>query len=175
MAAIPFMRASVSIDEVWHMKQLLLKASVAVAFLALLAWLAVPNVLEARNRGRQKRTMADIRSIATAWEARATDTNSYYVAGSPSVERRVSPAELARALEPQYSRRLPPKDGWGTEFQFTTSGSAKASEVQSYAIRSLGSDGRADRIATLTGTTTNFTDDIVYSNGSFIRYPESAG
>ncbi|MEA2164352.1 MAG: hypothetical protein QOK37_2479 [Thermoanaerobaculia bacterium] len=162
----------------------MLKVLAGLIVLVLLARSIVPNYLRTRNRSRQKRTMADIRTIATAWEARATDTNSYSVDGDhdsragarqrTSGERRVTPAELARSLEPKYIRNLPRTDGWGMELQFTES-DFTASQAQTYIIRSLGSDRRSDRIANLSGATTSFEDDIIYSNGSFVRYPESAG
>lgn len=162
-----------------------LSIGACLAFAMFLAWVAVPNFLKARNRSRQKQTMADIRTIATAWEARATDINSYSVGAEHnsrvgasvrmSTERRVTAAELAGSLEPTYIRKLPRTDGWGTEFQFTTGGYEMANQAQTYTIRSLASDGRADRIANLSGSTTDFSDDVIYSNGSFIRYPENAG
>src|SRR4051812_43618027 len=156
----------------------MLRIAAGLTLPVLLAWITVPNYLQARNRSNQKRTMADIRTIATAWEARATKTNSYSVgaARSPRVSARpVTTAELARALEPTYIRKLPRADGWDTEFQFVTSDEEIAGQAQTYTIRSLGSDRRHDGAANLTGSTTSFEDDIVYSNGSFVRYPESAG
>jgi general secretion pathway protein G len=134
-----------------------------------LAAIAVPNVLTARNRGRQKRTMADMRTIATAWEARATDLNSYSAGAS-----HVTPAQLASVLAPTYIKRLPRTDGWGTEFKFSTDDEI-AGQAQTYVIRSLGSDRQADAIADARGETHSFTADVIYSNGSFTQYPESAG
>jgi type II secretory pathway pseudopilin PulG len=139
---------------------------------ALLASIVVPNLLTAMNRSHQKRTMADMRSIATAWEARATDRNSYSVG---SHHGRLTTAELAAALEPTYIRTLPRADGWGTEFQFATGDQEVDGQAQSYDIRSLGSDGRPDPVADLRAATTKFTDDIIYTNGSFSRYPEETG
>ncbi len=157
----------------------ILSIGAGLAFLLFLAGVVVPDLLQVRNRNRQKRTMADMRSIATAWEARATVMNAYSVgAGGASVrmaERRVTVTELARSLEPTYIRKFPRTDGWGTEFQFSTAGYDKTGQAQTYVIRSLGSDGRSDRIANLSGPTTNLSDDIVYSNGAFVRYPEGAG
>jgi len=49
-------------------------------------------------RGPQLRSMADMRIIATAWEARATDTNSYSVDGVSDGE--ISYAQLSNALSP---------------------------------------------------------------------------
>lgn len=142
-----------------------------------LAWVIVSNVLQARNRSRQKQTMADMRSIATAWEARATKVNSYSVGTGHMLpaEQRVTAAELARALQPTYIRKLPSADGWGTAFQFATAGAGTGGQEQSYVIRSFGSDGRPDRMANLNGPTTNFSDDIIFADGSFFRYPEGAG
>src|SRR5688572_28259577 len=45
--------------------------------IGILAAIAIPNLLTAQERAKQKRTMADLRSIATACEAYATDTNRY--------------------------------------------------------------------------------------------------
>ena len=124
------------------------------------AALMVPNFLTARNRSAQKRTMADIRSAATAWEARATDRNSYLV----GVSGRVTYENLRRAVEPTYVKHLARTDGWGNPFEFTGS-------AQEYSIRSLGSDRRADA-RFVPGATTDFASDIVYSNGTFLTYPE---
>jgi hypothetical protein len=163
----------------------ILNIAAGVAFLVFLAWLIVPNVLVARNRSRQKRTMVDIRSIATAWEARATAVNSYSVSVLQSshpvrssrmpAERRVTSAELARSLEPTYIRRLPRTDAWGTDFQFTIGEFDREGRAETYMIRSLGSDGSLDRSAHASGPTKTFADDIIYSNGSYIQYPEDAG
>jgi hypothetical protein len=147
-----------------------LKITGGLAFLIFIAWFVVPNLLRAENRYRQRETLNDIRAIATAWEARATDTNFYAAKGE-----RVTPDELARSLEPTYINRLPRRDGWGTAFQFSIADYDKAGQAQTYTIRSFGSDGRPDRVANLSGVTKNFTDDIIYSNGSFIRYPEDVG
>lgn len=156
----------------------MLKIAAGLTLLMFPALMIIPDVVRSAKRSHQKRTMADIRSIATAWEARATDTNSYSVSpgrNSRMPEQRVTTAELARALEPKYIRHLPRADGWDTEFQFITADEEIAGQAQTYKIVSLGSDRRPDRIANLTGSTTNFEDDIVYSNGSFVRFPESAG
>lgn len=157
------------------MKRHILPAGFLLAILTLLAWIAVPNLLIAMNRSRQKRTMADIRTIATAWEARATDRNEYTIgpARIGGTSQRVSTADLARALEPKYVKQMPRTDGWGNELQFTMSEFDEKGRAQGYAIRAVGSDDRPDLIANMdSGATTNFADDIIYSNGSFVRFPE---
>src|SRR5258706_14061259 len=58
---------------------------IVVAIIGILAAIAIPNLLTAMQRSKQKRTMADMRTIATAWEARATDVNRYNAAGTTFV------------------------------------------------------------------------------------------
>ena len=51
----------------------LIELLIVVAIIGIIAAIAIPNLLNAINRGRQKRTMADMRSIATAVESYAVD------------------------------------------------------------------------------------------------------
>lgn len=124
------------------------------------AAIAVPNLLTALNRSAQKRTMADMRTVATAWEARATDLNSYLVES----EGKVPYERLQRALEPTYIKQLPRADGWGNPFEFTAG-------VQEYSVRATGNDARMDA-KIVPGPTTDFARDIIYGNGTFVAYPE---
>ena len=63
----------------------LIELLIVVAIIGILAAIAIPNLLTAMQRSKQKRTMADMRTIATAWEARATDINRYNAAGMAMV------------------------------------------------------------------------------------------
>jgi len=149
----------------------LLTVGAGLTFVTLIASVIVPDYRDAVRRSSQKRTMADMRSIAMAWEARASDVHSYAV-GPP--RRHVTTTDLARALEPKYIRNLPRVDGWGTEFQFSAGDYDAEGRADTYIIRSLGSDRRNDR-SDASGPTGNFASDIIYSNGSFVQYPEEAG
>ncbi len=55
----------------------LIELLVVVAIIAILAAIAIPNLLEAQVRAKVARTKADLRTIATAVEAFAVDTNQY--------------------------------------------------------------------------------------------------
>lgn len=55
----------------------LIELLIVVAIIAILAAIAVPNFLEAQTRSKVSRSKADLRSIATALEAYATDYNHY--------------------------------------------------------------------------------------------------
>ncbi len=130
----------------------------------LMAAVAIPNFRNAVDRGKQKRTMADVRTIATACEAFAVDTNRY-----PGPTQGWVPLEtIAGDLQPVYIRLLPSIDGWGNPILYWSDG-------QSYAILSTGKDGAADREWTLAEeptATTAFAADILYANGQFLVYPE---
>jgi prepilin-type N-terminal cleavage/methylation domain-containing protein len=55
----------------------LIELLIVVAIIAILAAIAVPNFLEAQTRSKVSRVYADFRSIATAIESYAVDTNKY--------------------------------------------------------------------------------------------------
>ena len=146
----------------------LIELLIVVAIIGILAAIAIPNLLTAMQRSKQKRTMADIRTEATAWEARATDVNTYTVAGTTFTfpDTAVTYSDLANACAPTYIKNLPQNDGWGRPYDY-----GRSTDGQVYAIRSSGKDGSLSGTINIGGTT-NFDCDIVYSNGSFIQQPE---
>jgi hypothetical protein len=113
--------------------------------------------------------MADMRSIATAWEARATDLNQYNAAGlswpAPTVTITTG---LTGLLEPTYIKKVPVYDAWNSQFLIGSSNT-------SYAVRSLGANKTSDIGAGAGGsivTTGDFDCDIVFADGTFVIYPE---
>lgn len=151
----------------------LIELLIVVAIIGILAAIAIPNLLTAMQRSKQKRTMADMRSIATAWEARATDVNKYNAAGTVSVPNVDFTNSLSGALSPTYIKQLPRLDGWSNKYYFSVDAVGATSNAQSYAIWSGGKDNNLTTGTTVTGgATTKFDCDIVYSNGTFVQYPE---
>jgi|ERR1051325_1424854 type II secretory pathway pseudopilin PulG len=137
---------------------------VLVAVIGILAAIAIPNLLTATQRSKQKRTMADVRSISTAVEAYATDKNQYPNATSMET--------LRPLLAPTYIRDVPSMDGWGHALRYEAW--SRANELDSYAVGSAGKDGvwEHDNLRDYTqGPTQPFDCDIVYSNGNFVQYP----
>src|SRR5476651_2007528 len=55
----------------------LIELLIVIAIIGILAAIAIPNLLNAVQRGKQKRTMSDMRALATAIEAFAVDNNTY--------------------------------------------------------------------------------------------------
>ena len=150
----------------------LIELLIVVAIIGILAAIAIPNLLTAMQRSKQKRTMADTRTIATAWEARATDLNKYNAAGALTMlAGAVTLDNLNTYLAPTYVKTFPNKDGWGNAWAFQADQSwGGSTAAQQYLIISYGKDGAASSYPG--GATTNFDCDIVYGNGTFLQYPE---
>jgi hypothetical protein len=110
----------------------------------------------------QRRTMGDLRSIATAIEAYGVDHNRYPPANSLD--------ELSQMVSPIYLREFPKVDGWGHQYRFQVDALG-----QNYAVASGGKDGTFEKSALFDysgGPTTSFDADIVFANGVFKQYPE---
>ena len=86
----------------------LIELLIVVAIIGIIAAIAIPNLLNAIDRGKQKRTMADMRSIGTAIESYAVDNNVYPVA--------TTSATLATFVSPVYIKTMPALDGWNHTF-----------------------------------------------------------
>ena len=137
----------------------LIELLIVVAIIGIIAAIAIPNLLNALHRGRQKRSMADMRTIATAIGTYATDMN-YYPRGITSLD------EVRQYIEPVYLRNTPRRDGWGTAFYVET-----ADNGAHYTIQSYGRD-KTDEGCTLNHETSLFDCDICHSDGMFVQWPE---
>ena len=143
----------------------LIELLIVVAIIGIIAAIAIPNLLNAIQRGKQKRTMGDLRTSATAIEAYAVDNNQYPKQGTVGDASAVS-----SLLEPTYIKALPTTDGWNNSIQYQTDTNATE-----YTLCSKGKDGTGctDLGSYTAGEqTTSFNSDIVFSTGSFIQWPE---
>lgn len=140
---------------------------VLIAVLGIVAAIAIPNFVSATQRAKQKRTMADIRSLAIAVEAYSVDNRAYPQASSA--------AELSASLSPKYIKTVPALDGWGTPLRYEC---WPAGQCEHYAIGSGGKDktfehaGLQDYVPDT--RTQTFDSDVVYADGKFVQYPEGA-
>ena len=151
----------------------LIELLIVVAIIGILAAIAIPNLLTAMQRSKQKRTMADMRTMATAWEARATDVNRYNAAGLSFPNSGVTWGQLNQYLAPTYVKTLPQNDAWNTPYTFGLKGAnwGDTTASQEYAIISYGKDQKPQSTVN-GGSTTNFDCDIIYSNGTFVQNPD---
>ncbi|MEM7249721.1 MAG: type II secretion system protein GspG [Acidobacteriota bacterium] len=130
-----------------------------VLVLGLVAAIVVPNLLNAINRGKQKRTTGDIRTVATAVESYRIDEKTY-----PVFVGRVPVEMLIPLIQPTYLKAIPLVDGWGGPLLYESADGTK------YVIRSLAKDGVPS--GPTQGATTDFRHDIVFDTGSFVVVPE---
>ncbi len=154
----------------------LIELLIVVAIIGIIAAIAIPNLTLAIQRSKQRRTMADMRAIAIAWEARNVDANRYNAAGGvDGVDVQASTPLLVGALTPTYITVMPTRDGWGNDFAFFTDQTFGGStDAKRYAIISGGHDGQISP-GIFTGAFTNYDCDIIYSQGAFLSYPEGYG
>lgn len=68
-------------------------------------------------------------------------------------------------LKPTYIAQPPARDGWSNFMRYNLDAAGVNDNV-----RSLGRNGSANAIAC--GTTTNFNQDILFSDGVFLQWPE---
>jgi general secretion pathway protein G len=131
---------------------------VVVGMIGILAAIAIPNLLTAMQRSKQKRTMADMRSIAREIDSFASDNNL------------LPEAEDIQGLKAKVATyaNIATMDGWASEMRYGTDG-------ENYWLISAGKDAMFetdDPRMYGEGATTNFDCDIVFVNGQFVQYPE---
>lgn len=134
----------------------LIELLIVVAIIGIIAAIAIPNLLNAIDRGKQKRTMMDLRTIGVAVETYQVDNSIYPTAATAAI--------LATLLEPSYIRKMPVKDGWGGTFIVD-------GETTNITIASLGKGGSGATFSCDEGETSTFADDICWVNGRFSRVP----
>jgi type II secretion system protein G len=132
----------------------LIELLIVVAIIGLIAAVAIPNLMNAIDKGRQKRTMSDLRTIGTGVEAYAVDQVVYPTAGDATTLRSV--------LEPTYVKAMPMSDAWSHSVQVNSATSA-------YTVYSQGKDGAGNDCTP--GATSSFDAEICFSGGQFRRYP----
>ena len=155
----------------------LIELLIVVAIIGIIVAIAIPNLLNAIQRAKQKRTMGDMRTAGTGAEAYAVDFNHYPAAAGytkpgnitiPPTATFGAPGASATTLNgqttPTYVRVLPLSDGWNSFFRY-----GNGNNEQDYVIYSNGKDGAAGTLSW--GETTNFNDDIVFVDGQFVQYP----
>jgi len=138
----------------------LIELLIVVAIIGIIAAIAIPNLLNAIDRGKQKRTMADMRSIGTAIESYAVDNNFY-----PKGMSNANAATISGFVSPIYIKTVPTTDGWNNTWDADS-----AAHGNQYTITSAAKD--ATQGAQTGGQTTDFNCDILFANGQFYQWPQ---
>jgi len=138
----------------------LIELLIVVAIIGIIAAIAIPNLLNAIDRGKQKRTMADMRSIGTATEEYSIDNNFYPI---QSTQGAVA-GTIAGVLEPTYIKKAPTNDGWNGSIQYGSDATGTG-----YTVRSFAKDASKNGNS---GQTSSFNCDIVFQGGVFVAWPQ---
>ncbi len=138
----------------------LIELLIVVAIIGIIAAIAIPNLLNAIDRGKQKRTMADMRSVGTACESYAVDNNFY-----PKGMSNVGAAGVSTHVSPIYIKTVPTTDGWNNVWHIDSTSTGSQYTVSSYA--------KDNAVGTNPGgQTQDFNCDIVFANGQFFQWPQ---
>jgi type II secretion system protein G len=159
----------------------LIELLIVVAIIGIIVAIAIPNLLNAIQRAKQKRTMADMRTAGTGAEAYAVDFNHYPAAAAsitlPSgitalpttTFGGIAVASTLNGLTaPTYVRVLPLVDGWSSYYVYGVG----TSNQQHYVIGSAGKNGAFEGF--VGGETQTFNSDIIFADGQFLQYPAGA-
>lgn len=136
----------------------LIELLIVVAIIGLVAAIAVPNLLNSVQRGRQARTVGDVRTISNALAMYQADFMSY-----PFAPSWVSFGSIRSRLL-IYKGNLNQLDGWNKAYMYLSDG-------DEYTLVSYGMNGVAD-LPWTRGRTNSFEADIVVQDGALIQWPE---
>jgi prepilin-type N-terminal cleavage/methylation domain-containing protein len=162
----------------------LLELLIVTAIIGLLASILLPNLLDALQKARQKRTMTDVRGIGTAWMSWMTDHHSAASAGATknydqSIFTPVTYTTLVTYLRPTdtffYAQSVPRLDGWKHPMRFGIG----PNQIKLF-VCSPGRDGlfqqcNEDTIVVSPFLSTDYDQDIIWAEGYFLRYPDQLG
>ncbi len=153
----------------------LIELLIVVAIIGIIVAIAIPNLLNAIQRAKQKRTMGDMRSAGTAAEAYAVDFNHYPAAAGYSLPSGLSlgtttfgaPGSGFNAqVTPTYIRVLPLTDGWQSFFTYGVD--ANQAELRHRVVRQ-GRRGRHQRRSARPRTSTTTSSSSTVSSFSTPR------
>ena len=150
----------------------LIELLIVVAIIGIIAAIAIPNLLSAIQRGRQKRAMGEVRSIATAAQAYATDAQIFPIGTGAFAD----PTNGVKSdLTPDYIKSIPATDPWNKAYQYgaTTKGT-------DFGTASFGKDAAVDLAVWGTVSANSFVPvntgcfecDIVWFDDGFLVKPE---
>lgn len=134
---------------------------IVIIIIAIIAVIALPQFINAQDRGKQSQTVANMRSISNAMALYHTDKNKYPTASNIT-------AVKDALLSGNYMAKVPTIDGWGQEFQVS-------SIDRTYTIWSCGKGKGANGCNLVTGEPigeiNSFESQIIITDGAFTQYP----
>lgn len=133
----------------------LIELLIVVAIIGIIAAIAIPNLMNAMHVAKQKRSLGDLRTITTALSVYRIDHSRYPLLGDTTTLELVP-----------YLGELPDYDGWGSPFAYKCAGNGSR-----YTAISFGSN-RVPDTPYSTGPIRRHLDDIVYTDGNLLQWPD---
>lgn len=158
----------------------LIELLIVVAIIGIIAAILIPNLLDALQKAKQKKTVSNMRNLGIGWFSWLTDEVSAASAGAATFDfEALDPLSasdlrttLIPAVGPRYSSDIPERDGWGNPLEYRFKNDAN---ILSIGIRSL---GRGNAVGPDTNpypiqgfVATDYNQDIVWADGFFVHYP----
>lgn len=128
----------------------LIELLIVMALIGIISAFVVPQLIQAFERSRQRRTLSDMRAIAGANGTYRVDFGDY--------------ATDLSDLAPEFMNPVPPGDGWGHGWSYASNG-------VTYSLRSSGRDGASGPAAPSPWYDEPFEADLVLQNGAFTQAP----
>lgn len=145
----------------------LVELLIVVAIIGIIAAIAIPNLITAIQRGKQKRSVADLRNIGTAIEEYIVDESWPPITAPGPITTGLNIGEFV----PFYIKVLPLNDGWRRLIDWTQAGAGTTSF--NYSIYSLGRDRAANALNFgLEYDNKSFSYDIYFSDGQLTWAPQ---
>jgi prepilin-type N-terminal cleavage/methylation domain-containing protein len=161
----------------------LIELLIVVAIIGIIAAILIPNLLDALQKAKQKRTVADIRNTGTAWMSWLTDQVGAASAGTgktydASSFGTVNYEQIFGYLHPTdtffYMQEVPQLDGWRYALAF-----GKANNLLDSNVLIICSGARDNAITGTCNKTwtvapfvaTDYDQDIVWADGYFVSWP----
>jgi type II secretion system protein G len=160
----------------------LIELLIVIAIVGIIAAILIPNLIDALQKAKQKRTVTDERNVGLAWMSWLTDQVGAAAAGGTAKQYDLGALtstsadavfeSLFLSATFFYIQDVPNNDAWGHPYRYYLADSVLDSQVM--AIQSGGRDGSPMGGATYTigpFLTTDYDLDIVWADGFFFRFP----
>lgn len=167
----------------------LIELLIVIAIIGIIASILIPNLLDALQKAKQKRTISEMRNVGTAWMAWMTDQVGAGSAGQTiydgSALTTVMYSTLVSHLQPFptmfYTNSVPDVDGWKNAYFYCKNDDLSASNV--LLICSRGRNGMFGenptnitnccgeqwQVGAFVGT--DYDQDLVWGDGFLVRSP----
>ena len=161
----------------------LIELLIVVAIIGIIAAILIPNLIDALQKAKQKRTVGDVRNTGTSLMSWLTDQISAAAAGSSQsytwpTEGAATYSEVSSLLRPSatffYMQSVPEYDGWKGTYDFVVNTSNLFASTGVIAMRSPGRDGSfQSSYSSGAFVATDYDRDIVWTDGYFVKWPGS--